>query len=344
MTHPTLDLEHALDRLAELPFVEGIEVHPQAEDAANAFQQDGYVLVHTPTGNARIYLELVRTHLTAAIADRVVARARARAGAGVLLVAPYVPPAIGETLAEADVNYVDEVGNYRLAIGENYLAMKEGRKPARRPPGVQGTRLAGYKVIFTLLARPDYLALPVRELAVKAGVGKTAAADAVNRLAAQGLVGKGAHRQVLDQRELMDRWLAGYVTYVRPRLFLGAYRTRHLDPPALEAAIEGAPPPGHWALGGGAAAQRMTRYYRGPTTVLHLESGPPQRFLREIGALRADDGDLIVLGAPGPVAFEGTEPHLAHPLLVYTELYAGHDERAREAAQLLADKFLQGVV
>ena len=342
MINPDTDVQFALDRLADVPFVERIDVcSGPTGDAGDEYPPDAYVKVRTATGEVRFCVEVKRTHVTHAIADRVVARARAR-NEPLLLVAAYVPAGIGERLAHADVNYVDEVGNYRLAVGHQYLAVKEGRKPARKPPGVQGTRLAGYKVMFTLLARPDYLALPVRELAAKAGVGKTAAADAVNRLIAQGLAGRGAHRQLLDPPELMDRWLAAYATYVRPRLFLGAYKTRYLEPPTLEAAIEHAAPRGRWALGGGAAADRMTHYYRGRTTVLHVEERP-RRLLRDIGALAADDGPLIVLGIPGPVALEGSEPHIVHPLLVYTELYAENNERAREAARIVAERFLQGV-
>jgi hypothetical protein len=38
--------------------------------------------------------------------------------------------------------------------------------------------------------------------------------------------------------------------------------------------------------------------------------------------------------------FEGVEPHLAHPLLVYAEMLASRDPRTREAAEDLRRQFL----
>lgn len=334
------DLQHMLAPLQELPFVETLEVRRQQEVREPApHEPDAVLLIHTPTGEVLFHVTLKRTHLTHAIADAVMARVRAADDTPWLLVAPYVPPGIAGRLADAGVNYVDAVGNCRLAIGERYFALKEGKKPDRRPPALRGVRLAGYQVAFTLLAHPEYVDLTVRELADRAGVGKTAAADALNRLAAQGLVGKGPHRQLLDPRELLDRWLAGYADTVRPRLFMGAYRTPHPDPPALEAAIEQADPDQDWAFGGGAAVDRLTHYYRGPVTVLHVQEQPRQ-LLRDLKALEAEDGPLVILGTPGPVGLEGVHLHTAHPLLVYTELYAEGRERPREAARVLAEEFL----
>jgi hypothetical protein len=46
------------------------------------------------------------------------------------------------------------------------------------------------------------------------------------------------------------------------------------------------------------------------------------------------------LRTPGTVAYASTEPHLAHPLLIYTEMIGSSDPRMREAAEELRDQFL----
>lgn len=323
-----------------MPFVDDLELRIEPDGPPGQYRPDAKLILVTPTGRVPFYVEVKRTHLTYAIADAVTAHARKVEEAPLLLAAPYVPPGIAEQLAEAGINYVDEAGNYRVAVGERYFAERTGQKPDKRPKALQGARLAGHQVIFTLLARPEYVDLTIRELAEKANVGKTAAGDALKRLEARGLIGKRKPRRILEPRELMDRWLAGYTTYVRPRLFLGAYRTPHGDPDDLEAAIEDAAPDVEWAWGGGAAADRLTGYYRGEETVLHVDDEPDQ-MLRAIRALRAEDGPLRVFGVPGPVAFEGAAPRTVHPLLVYTELYASGGERARDAAREIGERYLE---
>jgi hypothetical protein len=57
-------------------------------------------------------------------------------------------------------------------------------------------------------------------------------------------------------------------------------------------------------------------------------------------ALRATDGPLILMRAPGAIAFEGELPRTVNPLLVYAELLFADDKRAREAADLVQKKYL----
>jgi hypothetical protein len=94
-----------------------------------------------------------------------------------------------------------------------------------------------------------------------------------------------------------------------------------------------------WSLGGGAAAWRMTKFHRGEETVVFLATAPHDLPAR-LRALPSDNGRLIVLHATAPLALEGTEPHLAHPLLVYVEMLASHDARTREAAGEIRRRFL----
>lgn len=338
--------------LDDLPFVQRFEVREKPQLAADPARPDALLVLHTPEGRVEYWIEAKRTHLTHAIVDAVIAHARRIDDKRWMLVAPYVPPGIAERLQKVGIDYVDEAGNWRITVGERYFAAREGRKPERKPAAFRGMRLAGYQVLFTILARPDVLDLTVRELAENAGVGKTAAADTLNRLAANGLIGNDRPRRILEPRQLLDLWLAGYDTHVRPRLFVGTYRTPHADPLDLEAAIEdwaegaeraGGPKDFLWAYGAGAAAYRLTAYYRGEDTVLHV-AGDPADLLRELKALKAADGPLRVLGAPGTVAFEGAAPRTVHPLLVYSELHAEGHERARDAARQVAEEYLERLV
>lgn len=129
---------------------------------------------------------------------------------------------------------------------------------------------------------------------------------------------------------------------MRQSLLVGTYRTQDVDPDAREQRL--APlldQIGSWRWGGGAASHRLSGYFHGDKTVVHV-ADPPADLLRRLRAVPAQDGPLIVLRSPGPKGLDGATPDTAHPLLVYTELLTDSSERARDAAQELADRYSIG--
>jgi len=337
----TTELQPYLAHLKALPFVRGVRVEQQAR-GADPPHADALVRLRTPKGECTLRAEIKRTHLTQTLVDGFLARARPLEKGRWILLAPHVGRKMGGYLRENHTNYLDVAGNCYLTIDRDYLALVEGKRPERKGPAARGVRGPGHQVLFAVLARPDLLDAPVRKLAGAAGVGKTAAAEMLARLESEGLIGADREgRRLLQPQIVLDRWLAGYIALVRPRLLIGRFRTNDPDPEALEGRIE------HelgdtvqWAWGGGAAAMRLTGYYRGAGTVLHLAE-PVQDLGKRLKAIPAEGGPLIVLRVPGPIAFEGVKPRTAHPLLVYTELLAAGAERAREAAEEVATRYLK---
>jgi len=138
---------------------------------------------------------------------------------------------------------------------------------------------------------------------------------------------------------LLDRWLTAYAETVRPSWLLTRCRTQVSDPHALEAVIERVCENRVWAFGGTAAACRMLQFDRGTETVLHLAEVPAD-LLEQLQAVPASDGPLTILRTPGALAYQGAKPHLAHPLLVYSELLTSTEPRAVRAASALREQFL----
>src|SRR6478735_4085108 len=289
----------------------------------------------------RFVVRATRTHLSYALTSGFIEEARV-AGQNWLLLAPYVPGKIGQHLAENKLSYADAVGNCHLLVkdGRELLAHIEGKKQLRDGGERSAGRSPSYQLTFAILAQPTLLAESVRQIAIAAGIGKTAAADQLKRLTEQGLIHrKGSGIAVARRRELLDRWLSAYADVVRPGWQVGRYRTKADDPEELEREIEKLWGQQQWAFGGGAAAWRMAQFYRGANTVLHVGSVPAD-MLRQLRAIPAADGALTILRTPGTVAYDGVGPHIAHPLLVYSEMATSLDLRMREAADDIRERYL----
>lgn len=327
--------QRCVERLRELPFVDDAKLVAAAPDKKDRLR------IITPTTATEYAVETKRSHLTRTMVEGLLAQAKRRGPRPWILLAPHVGRPLARYLDEQGVNFVDLAGNCRLQVGRHHLAKIEGRPPVRRPRQGRGVGAPGYQVLFALLVRPVLLDAPIRTLATAAGVARATAADRLARLRDEGLVHRTQEGQRLTEpRRLLDLWLKGYETLVRPKLLIGRYRAPETDPEALERRIEQALDDDvAWAFGGGAAAYRLTGYYRGPETVVHVQEGTFD-LTRRLRLLSAEDGPLILLRAPGPIAFEAGERHTVAPLLVYTELLFTGDRRSLDAAAEVQRRYM----
>jgi hypothetical protein len=197
--------------------------------------------------------------------------------------------------------------------------------------------------LFALLADPKLVNISVRALADAAGVSRQAAMDIRHRLQALGIlyakqdgfgwVPRGASKAI-------DLFIVGYATTLRPQLVLGRFRARAASPGDLERTITkaiGKKINARW--GGGAACMRLTGYYRGDRTILHVDA-IPRALLSAVHAIPDRDGPLELVQFPGPLGSHGATADTGHPLLVYAELLMERDERAREAAREILERYL----
>ena len=321
--------------LRQIPFVQRATVI----DLPDEHDADALLLLQTPKGPATLLIEEKTSHLAWAQMPALETSAQ-RARLPLIIFAPYVGDPIGRRLEDLKINYVDRTGRCCLHIGADYVAkIRPSREKA--PPNTAEFRAAGYKVLFALLAVPQLIGRPLRQIAYAAGTSTMPVRALMTRLESEGIIGgDGAKRRILRPKQALDRWLAGYADVLRPSLTFGAFQTKDSDPSALEARIEAALGTNlRWGWTGGAAARRMAGHFRGRTTgviVVH----PPTDLAERIRALPAADGPLHVFTAPSDLALQGTQDHLAHPLLVYAELLADGNERAREAAEELQRAYL----
>jgi hypothetical protein len=329
-------LEPYLLHLRALPFVKKVRV--LAHTSATR-EVDAVLEVVTPSGKRQVSVEWKKSHLSRDVADRI-ASALSRVKDDVLVLAPVVGPNVGERLKQAGVGYLDLAGNCDIQWGQEYVAHVEGRRPPERAPEARALRVPSLLVLFTLLARPDYVGASTRQLGQAAGVSPQTATDLRKRLIAEGCIIRNG-RDHFWAREGKGRALGlleGAYPQLAASLRISRFRARPGPVEQVEQQIADNLKAGPtWSWGGGAALQRWNGYYRGARTIVYLDAPLPSAMR---GLVPDDHGEVIFARPPGQCAHD--ESGQISPLLVYLDLLAEGEPRAREAAEQLRPKLLQG--
>jgi hypothetical protein len=142
------------------------------------------------------------------------------------------------------------------------------------------------------------------------------------------------------RKHALDMFLAAYPQLVSG-FRIGRFRAREQNIDKLEAELArrlGAI--GEWRWGGGAAAQRLTNYYRGELTTAYLREATASAASR-LQLIRDSNGPVVLMRSMGPLVFESPEPTVVNPLIVYGDLLLEGHERARAAAGEIFRRYVQ---
>lgn len=336
-------LDAYVSHLTALPFVRAVNVQLSATGAKD-LGGDGLLEVATPNGTHVLHVEEKRTHVTRDVVEHLIALSRRRPD--LILFLPHVGRELGATLAAAKQQFMDLAGNCFVQLGDEYIARVQGNPPVEASVRDRALRAPSYRVLFALLAKPDLLNAPARELAAASGgVSPQTVLDVRERFVATRAFLRVRARQLQwapqGRRQLLDLWGAGARATLYPHLLVGRYRARERDLGRFEALVAERLQGIRWAWGGAAAAHKLTGFYRGTETVLYVESDdvhPP--YPRRLELVPDAQGMVSVMRTPGPLAVGGPEG-TAHPLLVYTDLLHESESRAHEAATVFAEKYLK---
>lgn len=261
-----------------------------------------------------------------------------------LLFARYVPEPSAERLISAGINFVDQVGNMHLALGDSYVRTVIGRKEKNAHRESIAVAPAMIRLLFAFAIYPEAGTWTVRQLADASGVSKSSVATIRQQLIDQGFLRPfRGNVQITNAEKLEDELLRGYGFVLRPKLLIGRFRaaqsdreklTKNIDEVAHDLSIK-------WSLTGSAAAYELQHFYQGPDLSVFVEPFSEQ-FSRALRIIPEASGPLVLLRSVGKLAqWEeiGQKP-LAHPWLIYSELMYSADPRAHEAAQEIKREFL----
>lgn len=264
-----------------------------------------------------------------------------------LLVADYITPDMADTLREQGRAFLDAAGNAYIRQPDA-LVWVNGRKRVIKPEAPQVGRAfqpTGLQVLFSLLCHPQWVNLPYRELALRAGVAHGTVGWVMPDLQQQGFVadlnGKRGTRRLYDGERLLALWADAYARQLRPRTLVNRYYVRTLegwqDWPLARHGVQ-------W--GGEPAAALLTSYLKPGALTIYADKLPGvlaarYKFLKEP---EVDHKAVVELrrrfwNFPGDVA-ETCVP----PVLVYADLLATGDARCMETAKRLYEEHVVRLV
>jgi hypothetical protein len=262
-----------------------------------------------------------------------------------LLVADYITPDMAETLRQQGRMFLDVAGNAHIRQAAA-LVWVTGRKPVAKTmasPLGRAFQPTGLQVLFALLCHPQWVNLPYRELATRAGVAHGTVGWVMPDLQQQGFVtelkGKRGTRRLYETERLLALWVDAYARQLRPRTLLGRYYVATLDD------WQGWPLAAHDAQWGSEpAAALLTQYLKPGELTLYADKLPgllagKYRFLKE-----PDVGHQAVVEVRRRFWRFPESNACVPPVLVYADLLATGDARCIETAKRLYEEYVVRLV
>lgn len=259
-----------------------------------------------------------------------------------LLITPHLTKELADHCRATGLQFVDTSGNAYLHA-RGLFVLITGEKGERRhqsqsqPKGL--TSAAALRVVFAVLARPELVTAPLKDIASHAGVSLGSAYNALDDLEARGfLVNKknAERRKLLERDRLVDEWAINYPTTLRAKLNRRRFSSpdsawwQHKDLDGVDCV---------W--GSEVAAMKMTSYLKPSTQTLYVPSSAMDRVISTLAKryrIRPDDnGDIEILEK---FWHWQTNDSTAPPLLVYSELLALLDPRAQETAHMIRERYI----
>lgn len=349
MDKPTTPQEADVLHVA-LAAARGLGLHAELEQGkAGLATVDAWVRIGRG-GKGVLYAAEVHRQLrpaTLGVALHKLARHQENHAKPVLLVTDHVTPDLADALRAQGVEFLDAAGNAYIQQ-PNALVWVTGRKPLAQAAAPQMGRAfqpTGLQVVFSLLCHRDWVSLPYRELAERAGVAHGTVGWVMPDLQQQGFVtdldGKRGTRRLYDGERLLALWADAYARQLRPRTLLGRYHVPALD------GWQDWPMAKHGAQWGGEpAAALLTRYLKPGELTLYAEKLPGALAAKYKFAKEADVGHKAVVDVRRRFwnFKEDQDKPCVPPVLVYADLLATGDARCIETAKRLYDEHVVQLV
>jgi hypothetical protein len=262
-----------------------------------------------------------------------------------ILLTKYLPDAITELLVSKGVEFIDTVGNIYLNSPAAYILVRGNRLPKSEGASKSALTPAGLQLVYILLRDPDLLNAQYRQLSEWTGISLGAVSGVIQNLYTSGYLQKqrkGGY-QIVNYRKLLSFWELGYAEKLRDRLLIGTFSSGSNRPFAeLMAEIQKGAAAADYLIGGELGAAIATDYLHPTRATLHVKDH--HQIVVKLRLRPDPKGEVVILRQFGTqnAWVSDRVNDLADPLLIRGELLIENDDRLRETASLLFDRFIAG--
>jgi hypothetical protein len=250
-----------------------------------------------------------------------------------IIVAERIFPKIKNQLRELGIAYLEANGNIFIKTNGFYLFV-DVNKPykIKNEKSNRAFTKTGLKVLMQFLINPQLINGTHREIADIANVGLGNIPQVIEGLKETGYIIAIDKKNYLWEnfRDLINRWINGYATELRPKTVKGWYKVpedwQNLN---LNRDIT--------VWGGEPAADLLTKYLRPEKFLLHTKENNIN-LIKNYKLIPNKDGNLEVLEM-----FWNNQRNTATapPILVYAELMIEGGKRNEEVAKLIFNEFIE---
>jgi len=269
-----------------------------------------------------------------------------------LIMAEYINPSIGKDLENININYIDTAGNMYLYVPDIIYIHKTGKTVEKKPEKNKSklTQSKGLQLLSCILANDKYINLTIRELASVADISIGWTSKLKNELKAKGYLhqkGKNTYKLVRKD-ELFKKWLINYQDKLRPSLLLETYRLSSENFDNIDKILTNNIENPEYSFGGEYAADKLIKYYRPKIIDLFINPDHEKQYINKLNLVPATKEYNIRLfnQFSDKIQFEtnDTNYNIIHPIFIYAELLSANNDRSRQTAELIYDKYIKDIV
>ncbi len=256
-----------------------------------------------------------------------------------LLIAETIFPKIREELRKHRIGYLDTAGNIFLQTPKHHIWLEGHKTEKNKTEKVNRAFTAtGLKVLYHFLIDENILNQPQRKIAEKAAVALGNINYIINGLKEHKfLIEKNRNEfMLINKKQLLDKWLAGYEEKLKPTLHIGNFRFLKNDDYNNWKNLELKKQKTFW--GGEPAGAIITKYLLPEIFNLYTEETQNQ-LIKNYRLIPEPNGNIRAYKKFWNV--EATfNDKVVHPLLAYTDLINTGDRRCMETAQKIYNELL----
>lgn len=266
-----------------------------------------------------------------------------------LFVADYINPKMGERLKEANVQFIDTVGNAYIKQRNIYIYIK-GNKEQKDITTDQKLKTGrafqptGMKIIFAFLRNKELINAPYREIASQAQVALGTVGWVIRDLVAQEYLLEGINnkkRKFAEFDLLLKQWVEDYPYKLKEKYKIGTFTT---DDPYWWENINLNQFDAQW--GGEIAAAKYTNYLNPKNAIVYI-SKQNMKGLIKMARLRKPEPherNNVQVDLIEPFWNRNKEitdqTDLAPPIIAYADLIETGDTRNLDTAKRLYEKYI----